>query len=160
MSATRPLPPSALPRIEEVLLQRDDMLLIDRVVEFRADRVEVVAHLAPGHPFADQRGIPCWVGVELMAQAVATYSGLELHRLGQSPRIGLLLGTRSYTAHVPYFAAGVDLTVSAQLVWRDSQGLGVFDCVLREGPRELARSQVKGFAPADIDAQLQAAVDG
>lgn len=160
MSAARPIPSSVLPRIQELLLQREDMLLIDRVVEFGAGRVEVVAHLAPGHPFADERGIPCWVGVELMAQAVATYSGLELYQLGQAPRIGLLLGTRSYTAHRPYFSAGVDFTVSAELVWRDSQGLGVFDCVLREGERELARAQVKGFAPADLGALLQAAVDG
>lgn len=160
MSSVRPLPSPVLPHIEELLLQRAEMLLIDRVVAFAPDRVEVVAHLAPEHPLADERGIPCWIGVELMAQAVATFSGLELHRLGQPPRIGLLLGTRSYTAHAPYFSTGVELTVSAQLLWRDTDGLGVFDCVLRDGVRELARAQLKGFAPDDIEAHLEAAIDG
>ena len=136
------------------------MLLIDRVSDYGDEHIEVAARLAPQHWLASERGIPCWVGLELMAQTVSAFSGLELRALGKPPRIGLLLGTRSYQAHAPYFPAGVELTVFAKLAWRDAGGLGVFDCVVREGGRELARARVKGYAPEEIDTYLQADLDG
>ncbi|HZF15176.1 MAG TPA: hypothetical protein VE046_04460 [Steroidobacteraceae bacterium] len=153
------LPTSAQPAITELVLQRGDMLLIDRVVYGDNERVEVVARFRPNHPFVGPRGIPCWVGVELMAQAVAAFSGLQLRANGNRPRIGLLLGTRSFVAHAPYFPAGVDLTIVAELVLRDGEGIGVFDCTIQRGAERFAEAQLKGLAPADLTPFLEAAID-
>ena len=76
--------------------------------------------------------MPAWVGIELMAQAVSVFSGLELRAQGLPPRIGLLLGARTYEAHVPFFAVGARLRVRAALALRDATGLGVFDCTISE----------------------------
>ena len=140
--------------MHELILQREDALLLERVTAFGPDFVEAVARLDAEHPLAHERGIPCWVGIELMAQAISAFSGLELRARGKAPRIGLLLGTRRYVAQTPYFGAGVELRIRAQLSWRDADGLAVFDCVLSEGGRALARAQVKGFEPEDIGAYL------
>ncbi len=166
--AVVPATNTVLPPIEELVLQRGHMLLIDRVATCGAEHLEVTACLGSDHPLADEHGIPCWVGLELMAQAVLAFLGLELRAQGEAPRIGLLLGTRNYETHVPYFPAGRELRVRAAVAWRDDTGTGVFDCSvhLAEGRgddssgRELARAKVKGFAPRDIETYLEAAIDG
>jgi len=152
-----------VPPIEELVLQRGDMLLIDKVVSCGAECIEVAACLGPDHPLADEQGIPCWVGIELMAQTVLAFLGLELRAKGEAPRIGLLLGTRNYEAQVPHFPAGRELRILATVAWRDDEGVGVFDCSVRQagqGERELARANVKGFAPRDIATWLRTAIDG
>lgn len=154
---------TVLPPIEELVLQRGDMLLIDRVVSCGAEHIEVAARLGPDHPLADEHGIPCWVGIELMAQAVLAFLGLELRARGEAPRIGLLLGTRNFAAYAPHFPAGRELRIFATVAWRDDEGMGVFDCTVHtaeQGGHALARANVKGFAPRDIETYLRAAIDG
>ncbi len=145
--------------IEELLLQRNDMLLLDCLHDFAADHVEVGATVPAHHPLVDQRrGMPAWVGIELMAQAVSVFSGLELRAQGLAPRIGLLLGARLYEARVPFFPVGARLNVRAALSLRDAQGLGVFECTIRERNELLAQGQVKGFVPQNIDEFLRSGV--
>lgn len=158
--ASLPATDRVLPPIEELVLQRDALLLIDEVVGYGDEWIEVAARLAVDHPLADEQGIPCWVGLELMAQAVLAFLGLELRARGEAPRIGLLLGTRNFQAHAPYFPAGAELRVLARVVLRGEEGMGVFDCTVRHGARELAQANVKGFAPKNLEPYLQAAIDG
>ncbi len=147
--------------IEELLLQRDDMLLLDCLHDFGADHVEVGATVSARHPLVDERrGLPAWVGIEMMAQAVSVFSGLELRAQGLPPRIGLLLGARLYQARVPFFRVDARLRVRAVLTLRDAQGLGVFECTIRERDELLAQSQVKGFVPQDIDEFLRSGAYG
>jgi predicted hotdog family 3-hydroxylacyl-ACP dehydratase len=147
--------------IEELLLQRNDMLLIDCLHNFGADYVEVGAKVTACHPLVDeQRGMPAWVGIELMAQAVSVFSGLELRARGLPPRIGLLLGARLYEARVPFFRVEARLKVRALLSLRDAEGLGVFECTIRERDELLAQGQVKGFMPKDIDEFLRSGAYG
>lgn len=147
--------------IEDLLLQRGDMLLLDCLHDFGADHVEVGAAVPALHPLVDERfGMPAWVGIEMMAQAVSAFSGLELRAQGLPPRIGLLLGARLYQAHVPFFRVAARLRVRAVLSLRDAEGLGVFECAIRERDELLAQGQVKGFMPKDIDAFLRSGVYG
>ncbi len=146
--------------IAELLVQRHEMLLIERVLAFSGEEIEVLARMAADHPLAEPRGIPAWVGIELMAQAVSVFSALELRELGEAPRIGLLLGTRKFEARSPYFAVGAPLRVRATLTLRDDTGLGVFDCSIHDERGLVAEAQVKGHMPADIDAFLGERPDG
>lgn len=142
--------------IEELLLQRHDMLLVDELLSFGPEHAEVSATVAEHQPFVDPvQGMPAWVGIELMAQAVSVFSGLELRERGLKPRIGLLLGTRSYTAFVPFFSIGARLRIRALLALRDASGLGVFDCTIHREGELLAQAQVKGYMPEDIDSFLE-----
>ena len=160
--ATQAMSETALPTpIEGLLLQRYEMLLLDAVYDFGPDHVEVGATVTARHPLVDDpRGMPAWVGIELMAQAVSVFSSLELRAQGQALRIGLLLGARAYEAHVPFFPASARLRVRAVLALRDATGLGVFDCTISERGELLARGQVKGYMPANIDEILEAGARG
>jgi len=147
--------------IEELLLQRQEMLLLDRLLGFGPDHVEVSASVSTPHPLVDERrGMPAWVGIELMAQAISVFSGLEMRAQGLPPRIGLLLGARRFEAHVAFFAIGASLNVRANVSLRDAEGLGVFDCAIREHGELLAEGQVKGYMPKDIDAFLRSGARG
>lgn len=88
---------------------------------------------------------PAWVGLEWMAQAASAFSG-HRHRLaGREPRIGFLLGTRSFEALVPAFPAGVELEVEAEAIFLDDSGLGAFTCVVRRSGEILARARLKAI---------------
>ena len=147
--------------IGELLLQRHEMLLIERVHDFGPSHVEVSTRVTQNHPLVeDPRGMPAWVGIELMAQAISVFSALERRAQGLGPRIGLLLGARNFEARTPYFRVGAKLSVRATLAWRDATGLGVFECTIRERETLLAQGQVKGYMPEDIDRFLRSAAHG
>jgi predicted hotdog family 3-hydroxylacyl-ACP dehydratase len=147
--------------MEELLLQRHEMLLIERVVEFGPSHVEVSTRVPQNHPLVEgPRGMPAWVGIELMAQAVSVFSALELRAQGLAPRIGLLLGARRFEARSRYFRVGATLNVVATLVLRDAAGLGVFECTIHEQGSLRAQGQVKGYMPDDIDEFLSSAARG
>ena len=53
--------------------------------------------------FATPDGIPGWVGLEWLAQAVAAWAGVQSVMSGDPPKIGFLLGTRRYQCQPPFF---------------------------------------------------------
>ncbi len=137
---------SALPAVEELLLHRRDLLLVHRVCAADANEVEVECKVQSEAWYAEADGaMPAWVGIELMAQAVGVYSGWMARQRGEAPRLGYLLGTRSYTCRVPRFPAGAVLRVRARCVFRDQSGLGAFDCTLASDQETLAQATLKVF---------------
>ena len=126
---------------------RGAMSLLDGVE--RVDEHAIVAHVTvPGAGlFASAAGVPAWVGIEYMAQAVAAWSGARARTAGGSPRIGFLLGTRRYEARVPGFAAGARLQVHAQCELIGENGLGMFDCRITHEGRELAAGRLSVYEP-------------
>jgi predicted hotdog family 3-hydroxylacyl-ACP dehydratase len=97
--------------------------------------------------FVADDGVPAWVGIEYMAQAVAAWSGARGRARGGSPRIGYLLGSRRYEATVSSFEAGSVLQVFAQCELMGSNGLGMFDCRITLGDRVLATGRLSVFEP-------------
>ena len=89
--------------------------------------------------------MPAWVGIELMAQAIAAFVGLEGRNQGRSPKIGYLLGTRKYASAIPSFPANAEVKIRADLVFRDESGLGAFDCALECEERTVAEATLKVF---------------
>jgi predicted hotdog family 3-hydroxylacyl-ACP dehydratase len=126
------------------------MLLLDEIDDYGDDWLRASVLIREGALFLEAEGVPSWVGIEWMAQAACAFAGIDRLRSGLSPRIGLLLGTRRYEANVPYFTLGQRLKVTTHLILRDADDLGVFDCHIREGARDLARAQVKACQPEDI----------
>jgi predicted hotdog family 3-hydroxylacyl-ACP dehydratase len=97
--------------------------------------------------FADADGVPSWVGIEYMAQAVAAWSGARARGGGESPRIGYLLGSRRYEATVAAFEAGAELQVFAQCELTSDNGLGMFECRITQDGRVLASGRLSVFEP-------------
>jgi predicted hotdog family 3-hydroxylacyl-ACP dehydratase len=151
MNATNPLPP-----IEHLLPHRGTMLLLDRVVDFAGASAATEYVPRPDAWYADEEGnMPAWIGIELMAQTVATHVGLLKRAEGSPPKHGALLGTRSYRSAVPSFQAGEKLRICATMRFRDASGLGAYDCNIARGGEEIATATVKVFEPEDFQSFLQ-----
>lgn len=129
-------------------MHREPMLLVDKVVGWGDGEVEVQVDPASSSHFADARGhVPSWVGLEYMAQAISAYAGLVAWEKGEQPRLGFLLGTRSYQSSVDSFAPEQRLRVVARQILRDESNLVMFDCQIFSGERLLASAQVKAIQP-------------
>jgi predicted hotdog family 3-hydroxylacyl-ACP dehydratase len=145
-----------LPPIEELVPHRGAMLWLTRLVSGGRDAVEAEAFVPRDAWYLDERGaVPAWLGIELMAQALAAHVGLQGWLAGKPPRPGVLLGCRAYRAEAAALPAGTPLRVRAALVYRDETGFGAYDCVLEAGGRELACATLKVYEPDDFAAFLR-----
>ncbi|PMS19107.1 beta-hydroxyacyl-ACP dehydratase [Trinickia dabaoshanensis] len=147
---------SAFPPIEDVLPHRGTMRLVDEIVACSDDAVTVLASVAPEAWYADAHGaMPAWLGIELMAQAIAAHVGLNAMRAGGRARPGVLLGASRYEAHSPSFAAGARLRIEAKELLKSEQGHGAYDCTIADADRCLAQAVVKVFQPNDFQAFIE-----
>jgi predicted hotdog family 3-hydroxylacyl-ACP dehydratase len=139
---------SAIP-IGELLRHGPEMTLIDRLVSYDSEKSVAAVEIGAASRFFDGDGVPGWVGIEYMAQAVAAHIGFEARQRGELPSIGFLLGTRAYDARISRFPLGSKLTVWVEPLWFDA-GVGAFRCslVLDE---VVATAVVSTYEPAPRD---------
>lgn len=144
-------PNTALPPIDEVLLHRGTMQLLDAVTAFSPESATARYRVDATAWYADADGaMPAWIGIELMAQAVAAHVALLARSKGLPPRAGALLGTRSFQSLRPAFPAETELTITAHLEFRDDSGLGAYECEIALGDEVAATSTLKVFEPEDF----------
>lgn len=141
--------------VETVIPHRGTMLLIDRVLNYDADSIAVALQVPGDSPFHMGTGVPAYVGIEYMAQAVACWAGCMARLQGLPPPLGFLLGSRRYMSTVSQFASGCQLRVEARRELIGDNGLGVFACRILEGEQELANANVSVFEPPNAAAYLE-----
>jgi len=113
------------------------MLLLDRVIE--AGRLYAVAETTitkNSSFYCAGQGVPAWVGIEYMAQAVAVLGGVQALEDRDPVPIGYLLGTRNYRCAVPWFEDGCVLRVHCEEEILDGNGLGAYNCQIAVGSFE------------------------
>jgi predicted hotdog family 3-hydroxylacyl-ACP dehydratase len=141
-----------LPPIETLLSHRGNMLLLGSVSAY--DEQHVVCHAQPDERawYADKSGaMPAWIGIELMAQAIAAHVALSARAAGLPPRPGALLGTRAYHSVVASFPQAQTLSIEARLNFRDDTGLGSYACrIMTHEGSELASALLTVYEPADF----------
>lgn len=138
--------------IAEVVPHAGEMILLDSIEMFEAERITCVRTIQPNGMFMDTDGsLPSWVGVELMAQAIAAWAGCRARAEQRPVQLGFLLGTRHYACNVDAFPAGVHLRIEAEHAFHDEQGMGVFHCRI-EGPGIHAEARLNVYSPSDADA--------
>lgn len=147
--------PQSLPSVADVVPHGGAMLLLDALLHADDNGCTARATVRPAQLFVDAAGMPGWVGIEYMAQAIAAWAGVRDRRAGRPPGIGFLLGSRRYECDVPAFPLGSELTVVVQAELTGDNGLGQFACRLSLDGRDVARANVSVFQPADAQAFLQ-----
>ncbi len=126
----------------ELLLHREPMLLIDRLVDIGAEFV-ACEWQAGKSAFAEPDGrIPAYTGIETMAQCIGVHAGARAKVRGLGPPLGYLLGTRHFKTSVAYFEPGITYTATCTELVRDSQGMGSFACELTAGGERLASANL------------------
>ncbi len=141
---------TTFPYIEDLLLHRPPNLLVSEVLAWSEDSILAAADIRSGQWYSTSDGaMPAWIGIELMAQAVAAFVGLEARNRGRPAKIGYLLGTREYTCALGAFPAGERVEIGSRLVFRDESGLGAFDCALKLRGETVAEVTLKVYEEPD-----------
>lgn len=143
---------TSFPPIEELLLHRDNMLLVKEVLAFSENAVTCRSVPDARAWYADGSAMPAWIGIELMAQAIAAHVALLSRREGKEPRPGALLGTRDYRSSQAAFPAGLPLAIQAQQTFRNADGLASYDCaIISESGEQLAAAALTVYEPEDFE---------
>ena len=145
-----------MPAIATLLPHAGDARLLDALLSRKPGQLEAEFTVHAGTAFSEPDGsLMPWVGMEIMAQAVSAYATVVGDRPGEAPRIGLLLGARSYRCNVDRFAPGTRLVARVVESTRDGQGMAVFDCWLSDGGTVVADGMLTVFEPGDVRDFLQ-----
>ncbi|MEY2919567.1 MAG: hypothetical protein RL261_872 [Pseudomonadota bacterium] len=141
-----PLPPPAA-----AIPHKHDAVLLSEILLADGNRLTAVATVRPGTAFSDATGnLPGWIGPEIMAQAVAAFSGCRsLRERGESAEIGLLLGIRDYSSARAEFRVGDQLRIEVVRSSEDEEGRGVFDCSIAMDGAAIAAGTLTVFEPKD-----------
>jgi predicted hotdog family 3-hydroxylacyl-ACP dehydratase len=131
--------------IGDLLPHGREMTLIDRLVEYTPQRSVVALTIGKNSKFSLPTGVPAWVGIEYMAQAIAAHAGYEARLRGVLPAIGFLLGTRDYRCEASGFPLGATLTITVEPLVVD-QRLGAFRCAIAAAT-VLATAVVNVYVP-------------
>lgn len=124
------------------------MCLLDRLLEVGEEHLRAEVMPNADGLFADATGIPGWVGLEWLAQAVAAWAGVQRMMGGEQPAVGFLLGTRRYQCTQPYFRFGEPITVAVFLDFRADNGLGAFrGQLLDSDDKVIATAMLNVFQP-------------
>ncbi len=131
------------------------MLLIDEVTSCDADQITARAVISQTSPFyMPGRGVPAYVGFEIMAQTIAAYDGWTRRQNGEAPAVGFLLGCRRFTTSAEWFQEGTRLEIEAVSLLNAGE-MKSFDCrLIGEGAALLASGILNVFRPADPEAFL------
>jgi len=135
---------SAVP-VGELLPHGPEMTVIDRLVEYSPQRSIATVALTRNSPFVVGSGVPAWVGIEYMAQAIAAHAGFEARLRGELPGIGFLLGTRAYESDVGEFAVDSTLTITLEPLVVEAR-LAAFQCSIATD-RVVATAVVNTYQP-------------
>ncbi|MEX1032919.1 MAG: hypothetical protein WDZ30_06130 [Cellvibrionaceae bacterium] len=140
--------------IDEVVPHAGIMSLLDRVADYGTDWLVAEVAIGPHTLFMEEGGVPAWVGIEYMAQAVAAFAGVQRQQQGLDAAVGFLVGTRKYSSSHSFFLEGVTLRIKVEREFQADNGLGVFDCSIRgatEKSEEIAAdAALNVFQPEDV----------
>ncbi|SPB17726.1 Beta-hydroxyacyl-(acyl-carrier-protein) dehydratase, FabA/FabZ [Caballeronia novacaledonica] len=150
---------TAFPAIESIIPHRGTMLLLDAVTSCGDETLTARATARPDAWYADEHGaMPAWIGIELMAQSIAAHVSLIAMRAGGTARPGVLLGTRSYQAHVSAFPRGARLAIGVREVLRSEEGHGAYECTIEHDGVRYADAVIKVFQPHDFQTFIEGSV--
>lgn len=130
--------------LTELLPHSGSMLLLQEVVSFDERELTAALTVTESSTFCEQSGVPSWVGIEYMAQAVAAWSGTQETEKDKGPKVGFLLAVREYSSQVPLFALGQRLEIRVRAV--DKHGpMGVFEGEIMIDEETVARGNLSVY---------------
>lgn len=139
--------------VNEVLAHTPPMILIDKLISYDEDGAVCEVTITEQSAFfnATTGGVPSYVGIEYMAQAIAASAGAEDLDNQRNKKIGFLLGSRKYQTFTGWFYRGDVLRIFVSRLHKEDNGLGVFTCRIERSGKVLAEAKVNVFQPQEDD---------
>lgn len=141
-------------RVADLVPHSGRMSLLTSITDHDEDSLSAQVVITQDSMFADSQGVPSWVGLEYMAQAIGAFAGLQERLKGESPKLGFLLGTRKYVCSTDYFLPGDCLELKVIRNLQAENGLSAFECHL-QGNGYTANGSLNVFQPDDAEQFLQ-----
>jgi predicted hotdog family 3-hydroxylacyl-ACP dehydratase len=81
-------------QVAEVVPHSGGMILIDEIIDYNDNSLLASVTITDSSLFVDgTNGVPGWVGMEYMSQAVAAWAGTQAKIHNEPIKMGFLLGT-------------------------------------------------------------------
>lgn len=128
MTTSAPLLP--IENVAPFIPQSGEMVLVDRIMDVGEDFLIGESVIRPDHILIKNGKLPTHAGIEIMAQGVAAWAGIQARQRNEPVRLGYLLGTRKLHIHQSQIAIGTSLRIEVKMSIQDVTGFGVFDCCL------------------------------
>lgn len=143
------------PPLEQLLPHRPPMILIDRMIDATDAGSTCEVTIGPQTLFMEPGGVPAFVGLEYMAQAVAAYGGYKSYLAGEPMAMGFLLGIPQLKTYCQLFDCGQTLQVQVTHVWGDNE-LMQFHCTIHDAltGKLLQQAELTVFKPGDLQSYL------
>ena len=143
------------PPLEQLLPHRPPMILIDRMIDATDAGSTCEVTIGPQTLFMGPGGVPAFVGLEYMAQAVAAYGGYKSYLAGEPMAIGFLLGIPQLKTYCQLFDCGQTLQVQVTHVWGDNE-LMQFHYTIHDAltGKLLQQAELTVFKPKDFQSYL------
>ena len=141
--------------VSELVPHSDSMILLDSIESYSEHQLTASVNITESSMFAETAGVPAWVGVEYMGQAIAAMAGATARERAEPIRIGFLVSSRRYEPVVSHFTVGSSLTISVQAVTFNTTGLRVFECSIYSDGICLVTANLNVYMPEDVDAFIK-----
>lgn len=120
---------------DEILMlipHRPPMLLINELVHVDANTAKAIVHIDSQTSFYQPgKGVPSWVGLEYMGQTAALIAGKQMQAGELQPHLGILLGSRKFSAEQAFFKQRSLLVESTETA-SVGDSLITFHCTIRD----------------------------
>lgn len=133
--------------VRELLPHAGRMVLIDAVVAAHDETLTCSTRIGADHLFECGGEVGAWLGIELMAQTIAAWSGWQARLRDATPRVGYLLGTRRYDSRRACFAVGEELVIHVHRLFQADNGLAQFEARIEIGGEIVASAALNVFEP-------------
>lgn len=142
--------------LEKILPHEYPMILIDDIKEINIDERYLIAQVKidENKIFFDKsvNGISYLAGIEFMAQTIGCYAFFRAQLT--EPRLGFLLGTRSYKNNIDKFENGKTYNIKVKEIFGDNE-LVSFECLIYNGNNECASAVINAYQPENAEEYLK-----
>lgn len=131
--------------IQELIPHSGAMVLVDDIVEKKDDFISVKTLIKYDNPFLQDGKFPTFNTLEIMAQSLVVYRGLN--DKGSNARLGFLLGARRFEIIKPNLNIGDEL-ITKTYISEDFDGMGVYESSVYVDDKLVASASISVFNPS------------
>ena len=102
-------------RILDFVPHQSPMSLLDTLEDYSDNTLVSSLTIKEDSLFYEELGVPTWVGLEYMGQAIAAYGGVKARNEGKHVKIGFLVSCRRYDSPQSHFKLGSKLIVFVEI---------------------------------------------
>ncbi|SMY35347.1 hotdog family protein [Photobacterium andalusiense] len=139
-----------IPPLAQLLPHEAPMILIDELISVDVENVHCQVTIRSDNLFFDKHthAVAAYVGIELMAQTIASWAGYHAWQQSKPTPMGFLLGCRRYHSEWSQFKQGVVLDIHAERLMQDNN-MVVFSCKIVHQQQTIASCQLNAYLPSE-----------